>query len=207
MGRFQPFHRGHRELVRHILQERRPQQLLLAIGSAQASHTLRNPMTAGERMELILRVLPSEDIPRVWPVPVPDVDRHALWVSHVESLLPPFEEVYSNDPLTRLLFQQAGYTLPLLPWFDRDRFEGTRIRQRMAHGEPWEDLVPEGSVPYLKEIKLEERLRILEGSAEARRNPSESSWDLPPVRKDAGKGTTRVGRSTRSSSTGRTSRT
>ncbi|MEM3596417.1 MAG: adenylyltransferase/cytidyltransferase family protein, partial [Candidatus Bathyarchaeia archaeon] len=51
VGRFQPFHLGHLEVVRSILN--RADELIIAIGSSQYSHTRRNPFTAGERVTMI----------------------------------------------------------------------------------------------------------------------------------------------------------
>ncbi len=180
VGRFQPFHEGHLRLLRHIRDSFRPEALFVGIGSAQHSHTFRNPFTAGERFEMILRVLREEALPDTWPVPVPDVDRHAVWVAHVASLLPPFEEVYSNDPLTRHLFESAGYRVPELPLFERTEFQGTLIRERMREGRPWETLVPPPVRRYLEEIKGAERVRMLARSVEAfRTRPEVPHHDAP----------------------------
>lgn len=167
IGRFQPFHNGHLELLLHVRQSFRPAELFVGVGSAQASHTERDPFTAGERIGMILRSLQAERIEHVWPLPLPDLDRHAVWVRHVESLVPEFKQVYTNDPLTRMLFEEAGYEVPKLPFFNRGVYEGTEIRRRMAAGEPWSDRVPVGVATYLQEIKGEERVRLL-----AQRRPS-----------------------------------
>jgi nicotinamide-nucleotide adenylyltransferase len=49
IGRFQPYHNGHQHMVEEIIEE--VDELVLGIGSADASHTVRNPFTAGERWE------------------------------------------------------------------------------------------------------------------------------------------------------------
>ena len=169
IGRFQPFHNGHLELVQHIERTFHPGELLIGIGSAQVSHTPRDPFTAGERFEMVRKALQAERFEDFWPVPIPDVDRHAIWVAHVASLLPPFGQVYSNDPLTVHLFQSAGYEVPRLPFFNRGQYEGTEIRRRMVSGESWEELVPTAVRVYLEEIKGPERVRLLAGSPEAAR--------------------------------------
>ncbi len=169
VGRFQPFHNGHLELIQHIDRTFHPDELLVGIGSAQTSHTLRDPFTAGERFEMITRALAAERFEGYWPIPIPDLDRHAVWVAHVRSLLPRFEQVYSNDPLTVHLFQTAGYEVPRLPFFNRGQYEGTEVRRRMAQGEPWEALVPVAVRVFLEEINGVERVRWLAGSPEAAR--------------------------------------
>ncbi|MEM0023032.1 MAG: adenylyltransferase/cytidyltransferase family protein, partial [Archaeoglobaceae archaeon] len=44
IGRFQPYHLGHHEVVKKILEE--VDELIIGIGSAQESHSLENPFTA-----------------------------------------------------------------------------------------------------------------------------------------------------------------
>ncbi len=51
VGRFQPYHLGHHEVIRSILRE--VDELIIGIGSAQESHSLENPFTAGERVLMI----------------------------------------------------------------------------------------------------------------------------------------------------------
>jgi nicotinamide-nucleotide adenylyltransferase len=51
IGRFQPFHLGHLATVKFALKN--VEELVIIIGSAQKSHELRNPFTAGERIQMI----------------------------------------------------------------------------------------------------------------------------------------------------------
>jgi nicotinamide-nucleotide adenylyltransferase len=161
IGRFQPFHSGHLALVRQIRAARPNDPLLLGIGSAQASFTWKNPFTAGERVEMIVAAIEDAGVDRVLPVPVPDIDRHALWVRHVESLLPPFDRLYTNNPLTRLLFDAAKYPVESPALVDRARFEGERIRAKLASGTGWEPLVPPAVARYLLAIGAPARLALL----------------------------------------------
>ncbi|HYK92710.1 MAG TPA: nicotinamide-nucleotide adenylyltransferase [Thermoplasmata archaeon] len=161
VGRFQPFHRGHLAVVSAIRSSRPHAPLLLGIGSAQESYTAENPFTAGERTEMVERALREARIDGCHAVPVVDIQRHALWVAHLESLLPPFDRIYTNNPLTRLLFERAGYTVESPALVDRGRMEGAQIRARMARGEEWRDRVPPAVATYLDEIHGPDRVRML----------------------------------------------
>lgn len=161
IGRFQPFHSGHLGLVRAI-RERRPEAgLLIGIGSAEESFTPANPFTAGERFEMIDRALREEGLTGVVIIPVADIRRHALWVRYLEELLPPFREIYTNNPLTKLLFEKAGYTVETPSLIERDRYEGAKIREALATGGPWKDRVPLSVARYLDEIGAPARLATL----------------------------------------------
>jgi len=161
VGRFQPFHLGHLATVRWI-REHQDEPLLLGIGSAQESYTWTNPFTAGERFEMIDRSLRAEGITQVQCVPLPDIQRHAQWVAYVESMLPPFSRVYTNNPLTRLLFERAGHPVVAVPWADRERCEGAQIRREIARSGSVEGMPLPGPVAaYLSEIGGADRLRRL----------------------------------------------
>lgn len=161
IGRFQPPHKGHVEVVKQILRE--VDELIVGIGSAQESHTLENPFTAGERMLMLSRALVEAgiDLSRVHIIPIPDVNNHAIWVAHVVSLSPPFSVVYSGNPLVQRLFKEAGFEVRTLPMFKRRIYWGAEIRNRMIKGKRWEDLVPKAVLEVMREIKAVERLKDL----------------------------------------------
>jgi len=159
VGRFQPFHYGHLASIRQALEE--CDELIVVIGSAQYSHTLENPFTTGERIEMIRAALREEgvDLARVILVPVPDIGEHSIWVSKIKSFCPSFDVVYTNNPLVRRLFQEGGFEVKSTELYRRNLEMGTVIRERMLRGEPWEDLVPRSVAEYIKRIGGVERLR------------------------------------------------
>lgn len=161
IGRFQPFHLGHLAVVRTIRSTSPDRELLVVIGSAEASYTWENPFTAGERFEMIERACREARIGGVAVVPVPDIRRHAMWVAYLVGYLPPFETVHTNNPLTRLLFEKAGFAVDSPPLVDRERFEGASIRRRLAAGEPVRDLLPPSVASYLESISAARRLAML----------------------------------------------
>jgi nicotinamide-nucleotide adenylyltransferase len=80
-------------------------------------------------------------------------------VAHVASLVPPFESVYTNNPLTRRLFVEAGYKVRNAPMFNREIYSGTEVRRRIVQGGRWEDLVPRGVAETIHEVRGDERLQ------------------------------------------------
>lgn len=143
LGRFQPMHLGHLAVVERLA--RRHDEVVLAIGSANVSHSRVNPFTAGERIEMVAAALRAGRLhDRVHVVPVPDLGRNALWVAHVASLVPRFTTLYTNNPLPARLFREAGYRVAAADFVERDRYEGTRVRKLMLEGGDWQTLVPPG---------------------------------------------------------------
>jgi len=164
IGRFQPFHKGHLKALYWILE--RENEVIIGIGSAQFSHTLKNPFTLGERIEMIYSVLKQENLlTRAVIVGIPDTDnQHSIWVSLVKSFSPRFEKVYTNDPLSRQLFEENNIPTSGIPFFKRDIYKATKIRELMISDQPWEDLVPQPVAKIIKEINGVERLKKIAGS-------------------------------------------
>lgn len=161
VGRFQPFHLGHLDAIKYVLEG--VDELVVVIGSAQYSHNCHDPFTAGERLVMVQSALLEcgVDVSKVWIVPVPDVHLHMLWVSAVEGYTPRFELVYSNEPLTRRLFMEAGYNVERIPYFDRETYSSTVIREKMLEDQNWAALVPKSVREFILEIDGVNRLRDL----------------------------------------------
>ena len=121
-GRFQPYHNGHNSVIERIADE--VDELIIGIGSAEISHDLRHPFTAGERVLMISRALKNIRIP-VYIIPLEDVKRNALWVAHVKSMTPPFDVVYTSNPLVIELFREAGIRVTSPPMYRRATLSGT----------------------------------------------------------------------------------
>ncbi|MGA2385064.1 MAG: nicotinamide-nucleotide adenylyltransferase [Candidatus Bathyarchaeia archaeon] len=162
VGRFQPFHLGHLGAVKAVL--KKVDELVIVIGSAQYSHNINNPFTAGERLVMIRRALQEAnvDYSKFWIVPVPDVHLHMLWVSALEGYTPKFNTVFSNEPLTKRLFTEAGYPVRDIPFFDRKQYMSTVVREKMLQGDDsWRELVPKSVADFICEIDGVNRLRDL----------------------------------------------
>ena len=138
-------------------------ELVIVIGSAQYSHNQNNPFTAGERLVMIRQALEEAnvDLAKVWIVPVPDVHLHMLWVSAVEGYTPRFDALYSNEPLTRRLFMEAGYKVKNIRLFERQLYTSTLIREKMLKDESWTTLVPKSVSDFIINIDGVNRLRDL----------------------------------------------
>lgn len=161
VGRFQPFHLGHLGAIKEVLTK--VDELVIVIGSAQYSHNLNNPFTAGERLVMIRQALQEDgvDLSKVWIVPVPDVHLHMLWVAAVEGYTPKFNLLYSNEPLTRRLFMEGGYKVENIPLFDRQTYASTFVREKMLKDQSWTTLVPKAVADFIINIDGVNRLRDL----------------------------------------------
>ena len=163
IGRFQPYHLGHQAVLEKIAEE--VDEIVIVIGSAQESHTAENPFTGGERMEMIYAALGKADLrKRCIVTTLQDINRNSLWVTHLRSMVPCFDVVYSNNPLVVRLFSDAKVIVKKPPLYQRDLYSGTAIRNLMRRDGNWTDLVPGTVAKFIRQINGVERLCIVSKS-------------------------------------------
>jgi nicotinamide-nucleotide adenylyltransferase len=163
-GRFQPIHWGHVNVIKWSLE--RVDELIIVIGTAQESHTIANPFTAGERVVMVKEALKDADVDfsRVYIIPVPDILMNVVWVKYVAMYVPPFRYGIARNPLVVRLFKESGYEILVPPSYNREIYSSTKIRTMMIVGdERWRELVPPSVARFIDEIKGVERIREIMG--------------------------------------------
>lgn len=163
-GRFQPFHLGHLEVVKWAL--KRVEELAIVIGTAQESHTVVNPFTAGERIIMIRESLKEGniDLSRILIIPVPDILMNSVWASYLRLFVPEFDVGISRNPLVVRLFKEAGYSVLVPPSFERNKYSSTRIRKMMIAGDDgWRSYVPNAVSRIIDMIDGVKRIREVIG--------------------------------------------
>jgi len=163
-GRFQPIHLGHVKVIEWALTK--VDELIIAIGTAQESHTVVNPFTAGERVLMIREALKerSIDLARVYIIPVPDILMNSVWPQYLQMYVPKFRYGVARNPLVLRLFRDSGYEVLVPPPFERGKYSSTTIRKLMLVGdERWRELVPGSVARMIDEIGGVERLRGVTG--------------------------------------------
>ncbi|MBI5415092.1 nicotinamide-nucleotide adenylyltransferase [Candidatus Peregrinibacteria bacterium] len=165
IGRFQPIHLGHVDAIQQILKH--PDhfdEIIIAIGSAEDSFLLENPLTASERFELILGVLEEMKIPRekVWILPVRNIDNYALWPAHVIHLCPEFNAVFSGSPIVRKLFHDFTEKKVYEINTKRVCISATEIRKKVKKGEDVSSFLPKSVQEYLQKLDFRKRLQEIE---------------------------------------------
>lgn len=83
IGRFQPFHNGHKAVIDAALDQAK--EIVVVVGSSFASRNIRNPFTFEERKAMIKAVFPSD---RVLVVPVSDYPYDDnKWVNAIQKIV------------------------------------------------------------------------------------------------------------------------
>lgn len=156
IGRFQPFHLGHLDAIKFALSQ--VENLWIGIGSSNKSNEKRNPFTADERKEMIISSLNDETKKRIQIYYIPDIGDHAKWTYHIDSIVPKYDVVFSNDDFTQTLYQKREIKVIPVPLKERENLSGTTIRENIAMGKRWQEFVPEGTKKVLLKIDAERRL-------------------------------------------------
>ncbi|MEM4267967.1 MAG: adenylyltransferase/cytidyltransferase family protein [Candidatus Woesearchaeota archaeon] len=159
IGRFQPLHLGHLWVLRKILAKYK--RVIIVIGSSKEKRTKRNPLSCKERIEMLrhcLDMYKKEYSGRYKIVPVPDFNKHEIWMSRILKLK--FEVVYTGNLLNKKLFKNAGYKVVFLK-----RYRGIssrRIRRLIAEGRDVSKYLPCSTHNFLSQKGLLKVIRKCE---------------------------------------------
>ena len=159
IGRFQPFHLGHLEALQFALSK--VDKLWLGLGSSNKPIEKNNPFSAEERKKMILSSIDDSMKNKITIYFIPDVDNHVKWIKKIDTIVPKFDIVFSNDPLTEHLYSKRTVQIISIPFLKRDQLSGTRIRNLIKSDQKWDDLVPSETKLILENLDLKNRLKIL----------------------------------------------
>ena len=164
MGRFQPFHLGHLDLVKQILSE--CDEVVIAITSSQFNYLEKDPFTASERIEMIYQALKEDgvDLSRCFIIPIENQFNIATWTSYLKSTLPQFDKVYSGNEYVSMLLADTGIQVIKPKFLERERYNATRIRNLMMEDQNWQSFVPPIVANVIKKINGVNRLKIISKS-------------------------------------------
>ena len=159
IGRFQPFHLGHLEALKFALSK--VDKLWLGLGSSNKPIEQNNPFSAEERKKMILSSIDDSMKNKITIYFIPDVDNHVKWIEKIDTIVPKFDIVFSNDPLTDHLYSKRTVQVISIPFLKRDQLSGTRIRNLIKSDQKWDDLIPNGTKILLENLDVKNRLEIL----------------------------------------------
>ena len=159
IGRFQPFHLGHLEALRFALSK--VDKLWVGLGSSNKPPEKNNPFTAEERKEMILSSIDDSMKNKISIYFIPDLDNHVKWIEKIDTIVPKFDIVFSNDELTKHLYSKRTTQVISIPFLKRDELSGTNIRDLITSDQKWDYLVPEGTKSFLINTSANDRLKNL----------------------------------------------
>ncbi len=158
-GRFQPFHLGHLKVIEWAL--KKFDEVVLLIGMADESHTVRNPFTAGERIWMIREALKENKIglERVITATVPTMSVYVGHAFYIINLVPHVHAIITRNPVIAQVFRDAGLEVIQPPEFKREEYRGTHIRRLMLENGNWKSLVPNAVARIIEYLNGVERIK------------------------------------------------
>ena len=164
MGRFQPFHLGHLDLVKQILGE--CDEVIIAITSSQFNYLEKDPFTAGERIEMIHDSLKDShvDLSRCFIIPIENQFNVATWPSYLKATLPNFDKVYSGNEYVQMLLANYNIDVVSPKLLNRTQYNATRIRLMIISDGDWQNFVPTAVAQFLQKINAKNRLTVISKS-------------------------------------------
>lgn len=142
VGRFQPLHNGHLYLIKQALTH--AEKLVVGIGSTNISNK-DNPYTFEIRLKMLQAVLETEKLTnRIDSIfPSPDVPDDNEWLKQTLTLAGKIDVVIGNNEWVNGIFKSAGYPIVTIPFWQRQKHEGKRIRHLMKdHNQEWHEALP-----------------------------------------------------------------
>lgn len=155
IGRFQPFHNGHLEVVKRALKEAKK---LIIVVTVPLRKTGKDPFSAEERKEMIENALHAEGITDFIIYIVKDILLDSEYAEHVRRNVPGFNVVYVGDnKLNEELFSKAGFRVVA-----SERYFGissTDVREDMLKkGDKWKGMVPKSVSEHIERNRLSRKL-------------------------------------------------
>jgi len=146
--RLQPLHLGHKRLIDQILLD--CDVAFIAIGSAQESGTIKNPISYSNRKELLENLYPNECQSRkLRIIPAKDIHDIPNWSKYLVKLIPDKVDIYyagsGYDAATFTLFPPVDYPKISIEIIDRfkDDISASEIRILFKQGIPtWKKYIP-----------------------------------------------------------------
>jgi len=156
IGRFQPLHLGHVKMIEYAAAKSK--FLTIGLGSCNLCDTYENPFTAEEREHMIKESVSIETPYEIKRIPdFGDPPRWAAWIADNIN----FDAVMTNSPCEKEIFTKAGKKVIDIPFFDRQQYSASEVRDRILADDNWVELLPAGTVKVMTHIDGKYRIASL----------------------------------------------
>ena len=175
IGRFQPFHVAHREVMDIALEQ--AEQVILVLGSAQDERSIKNPFSITERQQMILSSFDEATRRRIQFVPIIDLYNDEKWVKAVKDGVNDFivqrhqneNEIERKTGLIGHFKDDSSYYLALFPEWQlvelenlKNQLSATPLRAKYYQGEIDQDHLSVEVQEFLIEFQNSEWYPLLQ---------------------------------------------
>jgi len=148
IGRFQPFHLGHKYLIEETLIH--CEKIVIGIGSANKK-SKKNPWSASKRRKILQEFIKQKGYEsRVFKIinlnDNPDDD---VWFQNLIKKTGPFDVTLGNNAWNNGIIERHGISVVTIGFYKREILEGKIIRDLIAKNKNWQDRVPQYLIKFL----------------------------------------------------------
>ena len=149
IGRFQPFHLGHKYLIEKALQI--CNKIIIGIGSSNITDK-NNPYGFKTRKKFIDEFIEKSNLkPRISKIiSIEDVPDDGDWLNLLLKKTGRVDVEIGDNEWTNGIFENAGIPVIRVGHYKRKTLEGAKIRHNMNNNLDWEDRVPDFLVKTIK---------------------------------------------------------
>jgi bifunctional NMN adenylyltransferase/nudix hydrolase len=167
IGRFQPFHLAHQDLIRHALTL--AEKVIVILGSARSASDVKNPFTPAMREEMIRACFPDEARRLVFRAVRDYPYNDHVWTTEVQNVVREItededEKTHAEIALVGFFKDRTSYYLNLFPQWRFEEFycfhraylkaNATEIREKyFAENPSWTQFLPPAIATQLEVFK------------------------------------------------------
>ncbi len=171
IGRFQPFHLAHQDLIQHALTL--SEKVIVILGSARSASDVKNPFTPAMREEIIRACFPKESESLIFHAVRDYPYNDHVWTAEVQNVVNQIveDDEIEDEKIAIIGFfkDKSSYYLNLFPQWKFEEFycsdkrnlsiNATQIREKyFANDDVWQKLVPKTVANYLNAFQADRLL-------------------------------------------------
>src|SRR5215203_5525234 len=179
IGRFQPLHLAHQDLIQHSLTL--AEKVIIILGSARSAPDIRNPFTPAMREEIIRACFPKEEGRMIFRSVRDYPYNDHVWTAEIQNTVAEITEDDRKEDarlaIVGFFKDRSSYYLNLFPQWNFEEFyaadkqklslNATGIREKyFSENDDWQALVPPTVANYLNAFRETEFYPNLKGEFE-----------------------------------------
>jgi bifunctional NMN adenylyltransferase/nudix hydrolase len=175
IGRFQPFHLAHQDLINHSLNL--AEKVIVILGSARSAPDVKNPFTPAMREEIIRESFPQVENRLIFRAVRDYPYNDHIWTTEIQNVVNEITQESEKENAKIAIFgffkDRSSYYLNLFPQWTFEEFytadkqklkiNAADIREKLFSGDDsWREFVPETVAQYLDAFRQTEFFPPLE---------------------------------------------
>lgn len=149
IGRFQPFHLGHKYLIEKALEH--ADKIIIGIGSSNITDT-NNPYALSIRKAFLKQFIQQENLEKriIKIASIKDTPDDNEWYKIALCATGPVGVVIGDNDWVNTIYKEHGVPVVEVGHLKRSILQGMKIRESMKNNTSWEDRVPPYLVQHIK---------------------------------------------------------